>query len=222
MFIFLDKKRDQLNQWLKNKTTMDFSDWGVFLLFIIGICAIFYFDNGTDTGNKISSVVLWFTAVVILQYTKETYWLKQISQKTLGEMRKQTNLEMKPYIKLSWLSGERTIEIRNIGKGIARQIELKFYAEEGDKESYYNNLGCEKISALASGESERASFYDKSTILKVDRSDESFIFHIFPEKPDGHGYKVIVSYTEIDQGKKHEATFRTSWTNKDKFIIEEQ
>lgn len=201
---------------------MDFSDWGALILFILGIISVFYFSQDSNFSNQIYIIILWFTAIAILQYTKETYWLKQMSQKTLREMRKQTELEMKPYIKLGWLQKERTIEIKNIGKGIARQIELKFYAEEKDKEYYYDKLGCQKISALANGESEFASFYDKATIFKIEPSDEVFIFHIFPERPDGHGYKVVASYTEMDTERKHEAIFRTSWTNKDKFIIEKQ
>ena len=37
-----------------------------------------------------TAIILWFTAIVILQYTKETYWLKQIQNKQIKETRKST------------------------------------------------------------------------------------------------------------------------------------
>lgn len=81
MFIFLDKKREKISKWLKNKTSIDFSDWGVLILFLLGLFLIFYLSKDVEMGDKMSVIVLWLTAVAILQYTKETYWLKQINQK---------------------------------------------------------------------------------------------------------------------------------------------
>jgi len=87
MFIFLDKKRDKFSQWLKRKTTMDFSDWSVFVLFILGFFTVYYLGKDGNLVNQTSNIVLWLTAIAILQYTKETYWLKEISRKQLGHQR---------------------------------------------------------------------------------------------------------------------------------------
>jgi len=119
MFIFLDKRRKKLNQWLKRKTTIDFSDWGVIFLFILGLVAIFFFSQNVNLPNLISIVVLWFTAITILQYTKETYWLKQINVKQL-------NYQKRPILKiLSHGEWACSFMLENIGKGPALNIELR-------------------------------------------------------------------------------------------------
>lgn len=119
MFISLDKKRKKFSQWLKRRTTIDFSDWGVIVLFILGLFAIFYFGWGTDLPNRISVIVLWFTAIAILQYTKETYWLKQVSIKQL-------NYQKRPILKiLSHGEWACSFMLKNIGKGPALNIELR-------------------------------------------------------------------------------------------------
>lgn len=119
LFIFLENKRRKINNWLKNKTTIDFSDWGVLILFLLGLFVIFYFINYADVGSIISSIVLWFTAIVIIQYTKETYWLKQINIKQL-------NYQKRPILKITtdgdWAC---SFMLKNIGKGPALNIELR-------------------------------------------------------------------------------------------------
>jgi len=86
MFKGIDNKREKFKTWLKDKTTMDFSDWGVFVLFILGVLLLWQINNWFDieTGDIITAGVLWFTAIAILQYTKETHWLKQVQQKQLN------------------------------------------------------------------------------------------------------------------------------------------
>jgi hypothetical protein len=97
MFLFLDKKLKQLSRWLKEKTTIDFSDWGVLFLLLSGFIVILKIEFLSESlkiaridltgAQKLSVLVLWFTAIIIVQYTKETYWLKQISQKQLKHQR---------------------------------------------------------------------------------------------------------------------------------------
>jgi len=89
LFLSLEKRREKLSHWLKKNTTIDFSDWGVFVLFILGLFAMFFFSKGISLLDLIPSIVLWFTAIVVMQYTKETYWLKNISQKDLKHKREQ-------------------------------------------------------------------------------------------------------------------------------------
>lgn len=98
MFISLDKKRKKFSQWLKRKTTIDFSDWGILILFLLGLFVIFYFKDFANVGTIISSIVLWFTAIAILQYTKETYWLKQISQKQLRQNEREELVRNRAYL----------------------------------------------------------------------------------------------------------------------------
>lgn len=98
---------------------MDFSDWGVFTLFIVGLYAIFYLGENITFSEKILIIVLWFTAIVILQYTKETYWLKQINIKQL-------NYQKRPILEiLSQGEWACSFMLKNIGKGAALNIELR-------------------------------------------------------------------------------------------------
>jgi hypothetical protein len=136
MFIFLDKKREKFSQWLKNKTTIDFSDWSIFFLFLLGLFVIFYFGEDVDFSNQISIIVLWFTAIAILQYTKETYWLKQIQNKQIEEVRKNRYLERMPIIKLeSWNMMEKNLSSPEAQKTFVTREDKHFY------EIIYKNIG---------------------------------------------------------------------------------
>lgn len=136
MFIFLDRKREKLNQWLKKKTTIDFSDWIVFILFFVGLFAIFYFGQGANLSNRIPIIVLWFTAIAILQYTKETYWLKQIQNKQIKEMRKIRYLEKIPMIRLiSWDMKDKDLSIPEAKRTFVTEEEKHFY------KIVYKNIG---------------------------------------------------------------------------------
>lgn len=137
MFIFLDKKREKFNQWLKRKTTIDFSDWGVLVLFLIGLFAIFYLEKDIEIENKILAIVLWFTAIIILQYTKETYWLKQVQNKQIKEIRKSRYLEKMPMIRLvSWDVKGRDLSLLRKGG-----VVLKSKEEENYYKIVYKNIG---------------------------------------------------------------------------------
>lgn len=131
MFIFLDKKREKLSQWLKRKTTMDFSDWGVFILFMVGLFPILYFEQNIKFTDKLSTIVLWFTAIVVMQYTKETYWLKQISVKQLEN-------EKRPVVSITaeglWAC---SFMLKNIGRGCALNIMLEI-AQLNEKKELIN------------------------------------------------------------------------------------
>lgn len=97
---------------------MGFSDWSVFTLFISGLLAIIYFGEDTKIVDRISIIVLWFTAIVIMQYTKETYELKQINIKQL-------NHQKRPILKIFYGESSYSLMLKNIGKGAAINIELR-------------------------------------------------------------------------------------------------
>lgn len=100
MFIFLDKQKERLNLWLKKRTTMDFSDWGAFILFVsgLGLFVILFLSQNLNLSDLISAVVLWFTVIIILQYTKETHWLKRISQEQLKQSKYEEVVRNRAYL----------------------------------------------------------------------------------------------------------------------------
>lgn len=154
MFLFLDRQITKFNKFLKNKTTMDFSDWGTFLFLIIGIILIVFIENisnifnyniNLDANEKLGAIVLWTTAMMIMQYTKETYWLKKIEQKNL-------KFQQAPFIVIRY-QGPNCFIFQNVGRGVARNIEWEIV----DKKFTYP-----KKTVVAPGEYEKIyDFYYK-------------------------------------------------------------
>jgi len=140
-FIFFDKKiRKRIKDFLKDFTTLDFSDWGVLGLLFGGLFSIAYIEKITEwiyfvpnvdltKDDKISGMILWLTAMIIMQYTKETYWLKQVNIKQLKFLRA-------PFVILHYQEnndGKRFI-LKNVGKGVARNVKLRPVVHQNLKE----------------------------------------------------------------------------------------
>lgn len=191
MLIFLDKQREKLNQWLKNKTTIDFSDWGIFILFIMGLFAIIYLGETTKITDKFSVIVLWFTAIILMQYTKETYWLKQINIKQL-------NYQKQPILKiLSRGEWACSFMLKNIGKGVALNIELRI-------SQIHPNGGFTNLRNLA--EDERRELFNLGEGEEQSTSSFCEIIECYQKanKPDfSYGVKgifaVIATYEDINR-----------------------
>lgn len=191
MFIFLDKKRKKISQWLKRRTTIGFLDRGIIVLFILGLFVIFFFSQYADLSNLISIIVLWFTAIVILQYTMETYRLKQINVKQL-------NYQKRPILEiLSRGEWACSFMLRNIGKGPALNIELRI-------SQIHPNGGFTNLRNLA--EDERRELFNLGE--GEEQSTTSFCEIIDDyrkaDKPDfSYGVKgvfaIIATYEDIDR-----------------------
>jgi len=191
MFIFLDKKREKFSIWLKKKTTIDFSDWSVLGLFVLGLFAIFFFSRGGDLSSRISIIVLWLTAIAILQYTKETYWLKQVNVKQL-------NYQKRPIIEIS-SEGEFACSfmIRNIGKGTALNIELSI-------SQIHSNGDFTNLRSLAEDERRRLFNLGENDEQSTSSFCETITDYQEASKPEfSYGIKdvfaVIATYEDIDR-----------------------
>jgi len=88
------------------------------LIFISGILVIIKFCNFENKNDIIGVLVLWFTAAVIVQYTKETYFLKDIT-------RKNYDLERAPFVILNFNEHCKQFVLENIGRGIARNVKIR-------------------------------------------------------------------------------------------------
>ncbi len=135
----LREKRDNLNQILKREIGLDFTSTLILIFFVFGTVVIFagYFVGLIKTNDFISAFILWFTAVVILDYTKETHDLKANSDRTLKEIRKQNEhienqlrIEQEPYLVIKdhiVIAGSdpgrlHIIMFKNIGRGAALNV----------------------------------------------------------------------------------------------------
>src|SRR3989344_5541802 len=119
---FRDLIENQWNNSVKSNTGTDLFDWGLLILWIavsvLGVLA--YRTAALESQMKLSDVLtielLWFTAFVIVRYTKETYWLKKVAQK-------QYDYETLPYLRLQWSSeAPDVLHIKNEGRGIATDV----------------------------------------------------------------------------------------------------
>jgi hypothetical protein len=119
-----------------NKYLSKQSDKLLFAALLFGVLAIGFgdkqsflrFDLSADT--KVSSLILWFTAIVLIRYTIETYDLRLATEK---EVRIQEEIMRNEFLPILAPIDEGAIvqdssfrlTVVNVGKGIARDVELQ-------------------------------------------------------------------------------------------------
>lgn len=120
------KFRDFKGAW-KSYFNLDFFDSMNLLLFILGsiLLVTSYLKGISHLSELITAEILFLTFIAILQYTKETYWLKKVQEKTLNQERVRVNYEVMPYLELAFSEfGEDTLRVLNKGNGLARDIDF--------------------------------------------------------------------------------------------------
>ncbi|TSA44813.1 hypothetical protein D4R52_03625 [bacterium] len=197
MFILLDKLRNRFNQWLKRKTTMDFSDWSVFVLFILGLFTIFYLGGDVDLPNRISNIVLWFTAIAILQYTKETYWLKQISQK---QLRYQRESNLRPVILRSgWLKKWEDIKF-SIKDGQLEGVPLQFAILKNIAKDIRGHIviGKNKYELLFANEISQINVKDSTvSVSDLEKKIMLYLYEVYYRTKSNSRWKISDAYREL-------------------------
>lgn len=125
---------DIASDWLKTKTTLNLQDWIIGILFVPVFLIVPYYDK-FELKDITQIVVLWLTFLAILWYSKETYWLKDVTQKQLKHERALGDFEVMPFLRLQFVSWEqdRFMQLVNDGRGLAKNIKLR--ANHADK--YY-------------------------------------------------------------------------------------
>lgn len=85
---------------------------------------VFNYDAGVFFfSDKLQTAILFATGAVIYWYTKETFDLKQVQQKQLKEIRKQTDYEIRPFLRLQYNKDSNSIfTIANDGRGLAKDV----------------------------------------------------------------------------------------------------
>lgn len=131
------KSRDFLEvnftNWVKNSTGSDPVDWIIILILLPGGMLLLFkvlLLGLVSESEMFNGWILWFTTIVVLKYTKETFWLKKVAQKELKQLRESELDKFLPIIvpregaKLHKGGNLSDFVIRNIGKGIAKEIEV--------------------------------------------------------------------------------------------------
>jgi hypothetical protein len=125
----LKKYLGSLKKKVKDTSLLDFFNWCNLALLVLGliiISIITYSFEEVTIKDLLTSIVLWFTAIVILQYTKETYWLKQTEVKNFNLQRKNSA----PFVIIHFEEPDCFI-LKNVGGGVARNVLWKLIKKRG-------------------------------------------------------------------------------------------
>ncbi|MFC1678242.1 hypothetical protein ACFLZ9_00715 [Patescibacteria group bacterium] len=97
----------------------------LWIVWFLITCIILNFKN----NEKLLAEIYFTTAVIIFWYTRETHDLKENQRKELHEIRKQTDFEMRPYLRMQWSEDpkrkEIVLHIVNCGRGLAVNVEFE-------------------------------------------------------------------------------------------------
>lgn len=100
----------------------------IFIVTVVISWFVLYSDNVFTIENipakdELTALVLLATAAVVFWYTRETFDLKNITQKQKDIQQKEFDFENKPYLRLQWSrSGDEVLQIVNVGKGLAVDV----------------------------------------------------------------------------------------------------
>jgi hypothetical protein len=156
-------------------------------------------------SDKIYYSILLLTAGVIFWYSRETADLKDISNKSIKELRKQVFLQQRPFIRLQWLAQENFgIRIINEGSGIAVNLSIM-----ADKKPTINR-------SIVAAEKACKSFTDAGFADAGLPTDQDFEKIYSPTQL----YNLAVNYSDI-AGNKYSQEFRTNASLNDKFELTE-
>lgn len=228
------KLRNYLEHTLSNKikfaTGNDLFDWlCIFILFGGGCVFIVFLIHKKFIGiyDGVAVFIFWFTALAIFKYTKETYWLKKLQQKILEETQKQTDFEMRPYLRLQWSNDSMrprdVFEIINNGRGLAIDVKFDQFDIRCIKQvirfsiknrPLVSNMGGSIVSINELNET-------KKVIEGANINMESIKDYIETAGFSRGGFSITVKHKDIEN-HKYIAIFKSDESYNDKFRIEFQ
>jgi hypothetical protein len=148
-------------------------------------------------------IILTLTLFAIGWYSIETRWLRQ-------EMAKQTELQIRPFLILSYDQNQCRMSAYNIGQGIARQIQIPNteLSEPGQPIPVF--VRWREVDHIGPG---RDRELDTTSFLLVDGVEQDVLWAGTPWManfgPSGSadGFEIPVSYANL-VGTRYETTFR--------------
>ncbi|MBI2063154.1 MAG: hypothetical protein HYT61_02865 [Candidatus Yanofskybacteria bacterium] len=99
----------------------------VFLL-VVGIIVIINFGDRSDFDKLAVSLILWGTALSIIQYTKETHGLRLSNKRLLDSSERANNIAARPILAPRFLETNYgtanyiSVNLKNVGGGVAKNI----------------------------------------------------------------------------------------------------
>lgn len=185
-----------ISNWVKNNSGNDLFDWiNLIILFGGGSAFLLYLliDDFIKLDTFLQGWILWFTSFVLVRYTKETYWLKNLAQK-------QNITSIRPYLRLQKKTGENKLQLVNEGKGVAVNLQSVYKNNNQDEQLPY-------ITAMAAAPNSVTEGLTPARLGINFDSDEDCLIEI--------------KYKDIEARNYH-AIFKRNSDYNDKFEIMEQ
>jgi len=199
-FKFIKNQIRIISNFLKLKTMLDLTSWVIFSIAIAGFITIGYiwlilkFDKD-NIGDILTIIVLWITAVAIFKYTRETRDLKDVSQKQLKQNRAKDDIEIAPVIDVNIdVTNSKMVTVKNNGKGVAKNIRLKFKIKEFNHDVFISTL-------RAGGEYDLEIIYQDELYSKIGELDDGDKINITGSFEDYLDRKFILIIEGYGNGK---------------------
>lgn len=165
--------------------------------------------------------------MIVFWYTRETFDLKLIQQKELQEVRKQSNFEMRPYLRLQWsndpMRPRGVFEIINNGRGLAIDVKFDKFDIKCLKQVIRFSIKNRPLVSNMSGSIIDIIELDetKEVIEGADLSVDNIKDYIETVGSSVNGFSITVKYRDIEN-HKYIVIFKFDESYNDKFRIEFQ
>ncbi|MBI5906603.1 hypothetical protein HY857_00940 [Candidatus Saccharibacteria bacterium] len=153
----------------------------------------------------IQEFILAETFVALLWYAKETYDIKQNSNKQIKEARKQTYLNTRPFMRINWDNDEhKAIFVVNEGGGVAVDLTIEFLSDNKVKEAQSRPV-------MSTG---------PQSVTRIDYRDFGLTDGTFNEQfsPLKNQYEISMKYKDL-VNNSYEQVFNTDASYNDRYKV---
>ncbi|SRR5712692_5242439 len=155
-----------------------------------------------DRIAVLNLIVVAITAAVVAWYTVETRRLRQVTHR-------QALLQIRPFLSLRYSPAERTLRIHNIGKGVAREVQVQDVrlTREPDAENYLT-VEWQAIDFIPEGE-QRDLEGRRQVVTREGKQQLSDRLRAWMSNFGKHGsseYEFVVDYRDLT-GQGYRAAF---------------
>jgi hypothetical protein len=158
--------------------------WRKKYLKVLVVLAVFGTPALVLMSRDINSILVFYTLIAIIWYSRETMDLKRISNKQFDLLRIEHKTSLRPYLRLQKETSSSLILV-NEGKGVAVNLKTAYISNSIRKEL----LAVPAMSA--SPGSLTRSFIPRDLGLELDPYKEEFTVEIFYNDIEGRNYKAV-------------------------------
>ena len=175
-------------------------------------------ERAKNLNSAVTILFLFWGGLAAVWTARETFDQKQIANKTIKEIRKQNDYEMRPYLRLQWSDSDAILELVNVGRGIA--LDVKFERIDfPNAASVLTPIQIKSrplISPKGKTDITREEFFDSYSPFLKNQDLKTFL-----EKKIEYGYVIKCTYDDL-VGNQYRVGFVSDDTYNDRFRIDYQ